>query len=156
MPILTEVFGPGVVIILGIIVVYIAFKNKRFALLWAYVLSISSSVLLSVFIKNLIQRPRPLGGLVDESGTFSFPSNHSTIAAAACGFFILFIFRSDLSRNLKILIIILLSLIIVLTGYSRLYLGVHYFSDVIGGYLIGLICAFISIKIDRVAEGGKV
>lgn len=88
-------------------------------------------------IKFIIKRPRPplKLHLVSETN-YSFPSGHSMSAMVGYGFFIIEIYRSE--WKYKKFFIIILSLMIFLIGLSRIYLGVHYFSDVIGGYLIGL------------------
>jgi undecaprenyl-diphosphatase len=89
-------------------------------------------------LKLFVARPRPLDGLLVEHD-FSFPSGHATIAMAFFGTLIYFIStRMPNSRKKQILLFFGASLI-VLIGLSRLYLGVHYLSDVFAGYLVGLI-----------------
>ena len=84
-----------------------------------------------------MKRPRPPRRLqlVTETN-YSFPSGHSMSAMVGYGFFIIQLRKSDLKY--KKIWIGLCMVMIVLIGLSRIYLGVHYFSDVLGGYLIGL------------------
>lgn len=90
-------------------------------------------------IKDLVQRVRPdlLPPLEIEPG-YSFPSGHTALSMVTYGIFALLIARSPLSRPLKMLSIGALGLVVLLVGVSRVYLGVHYPSDVLGGWLTGL------------------
>ena len=96
-------------------------------------------LLQEVLLKNLVARPRPfyvvegLTALVPETG-FSFPSGHTASSFAAATVYM----RGAPRRFMKILAPILA----VLMGFSRLYVGVHYPSDVLGGALIGIICGY--------------
>lgn len=88
-------------------------------------------------IKFIVKRPRPpqIYHLVVETN-YSFPSGHSMSAMAGYGLFIIELKNSGFKYR-KVLMVIL-GLMIFFIGLSRIYLGVHYFSDVIGGYLISL------------------
>lgn len=100
-------------------------------------LSLSVGILLNLGLKHLVERIRPVAetALVVETG-YSFPSGHTMAATCFYGFLMVLVFRSEMKTALKTLLGILLSLIIFLVGLSRIYLGVHYFSDVLGGFLI--------------------
>ncbi len=100
--------------------------------------------LLSTILKLIIQRPRPISALVDES-TFSFPSGHTLVSFAFYGLLIYLICTSKISKLLKIILTILLSIIIISISFSRIYLEVHYLSDVLGGLFIGFIYLYIFI-----------
>lgn len=88
-------------------------------------------------IKALVQRPRPpqIYHLVKETN-YSFPSGHSMSAMIGYGLLVLEVQKSSLKY--KKVIEIILMIMIFLIGLSRIYLGVHYFSDVIGGFLLSL------------------
>lgn len=94
------------------------------------------SVILNLGLKAMFTRPRPVEvpRLVMEAG-YSFPSGHSMAAAAFYGFLIYLLWRGGASQKTKKGGTALLCLVIVLVGLSRIYLGVHYLSDVLGGYL---------------------
>lgn len=88
-------------------------------------------------LKELFERDRP--NLIQEyDGTgYSFPSGHSTGPMVFYGFIIYLIIRSRFPLVAKWIVGIVLGLLIFLIGFSRIYLGVHYASDVIGGFLLG-------------------
>lgn len=88
-------------------------------------------------IKFIIKRPRPdeIFHLVKETN-YSFPSGHSMSAMAGYGLWIIEVKNSNLKYKNGLMVI--LGLMIFLIGLSRIYLGVHYFSDVIGGFLLAL------------------
>lgn len=89
------------------------------------------------FFKYFIGRDRPLGAELYET-SYSFPSGHALSSLFFYGFVAFIIFRlSKIDKNRKYFIVFCLSILVLFVGVSRLYLGVHYLSDVLGGYLIG-------------------
>lgn len=113
------------------------YKNKKD--LWElYIVSILS-VLLNNLLKWIIARPRPpLIHLVAEK-TLSFPSGHAMASFTFYGYLIILIWESKWKKAWKIASTCFLSLLILAIGYSRIYLNVHYVSDVIAGYLIAFL-----------------
>lgn len=97
------------------------------------------AVAISQGLKFLFQRERPLliYRLVEENG-FSFPSGHSMVGASFYGYLIYLISKSKQSKRRKILFSILLTVLVVGIGFSRIYLGVHYASDVLAGFTLGI------------------
>lgn len=94
--------------------------------------------LLNERLKMIFQRPRPADPwLVHETG-FSFPSGHSMVSMAFYGFLIYLVWRCVTNQKLKYTLTAVLGVLILLIGLSRIYLGVHYVTDVLGGFLIGL------------------
>lgn len=103
--------------------------------------------LLNQLLKHIIQRPRPVDiNIINENG-YSFPSGHSMISMAVYGFLIYYIYKNMKNKRLKWILILLLSILILLIGFSRIYLGVHYASDVLGGFILSLIWLIIFILI---------
>ena len=89
-----------------------------------------------VGIKNIVQRPRPsLVHLVNADG-FSFPSGHSLGSFLIFGTIMLILIHHVQSPLLKWVVAIVIGLIILFVGLSRIYVGVHYPSDVLGGFLL--------------------
>lgn len=136
-------FGGAIFLILLSIIILIT--NKKVGLLVCGNLAIVT--ILNQILKNVVQRPRPNQfRLIDESG-YSFPSGHSMVSVAFYGFLIYLIYKKVKNKYLKRISIILLSTLIALIGVSRIYLGVHYTSDVLAGFLVSIsyLIMFITI-----------
>ena len=111
-------------------------KDKKIA--FAIPINLIIVTMLNQILKNIVQRPRPIGyRLIDENG-YSFPSGHSMVSAAFYGLIIYFIWKNVKNKKLRNISCILLSFLIVFIGLSRIYLGVHYASDVLGGFIISI------------------
>ena len=94
---------------------------------------------LNFVLKSIVQRPRPDGfRLVAESG-YSFPSGHSMVSMAFYGLVVWMVWRYEKDRILRIFLMLAFSLVIAMVGISRIYLGVHYASDVIAGFCVSLV-----------------
>ena len=103
--------------------------------------------LLNLLLKNIFIIPRPdIISLIEEKG-FSYPSGHAMASLAFYGFIIYLLNKKMKPSLLKKALIILFILLILLIGFSRIYLGVHHFSDIIVGYLISLAYLVIFIKL---------
>ena len=111
-----------------------------------------SALFNNVVLKLIFKRDRPLDMLVQENG-YSFPSGHSFVALAFYGFLIYLIINSKWKKNVKILLSVILSFLILLIGISRIYLGVHYPSDVTAGFIGGAIYLLIFIEIVKLLKG---
>ena len=111
-------------------------KNKKISILIVANLVISTG--LNMLLKNIVQRPRPEGyRLIEESG-YSFPSGHSMVSVAFYGFIVYLIWKKVKNKRLKYLLCTLLSILAVTIGFSRIYLGVHYASDVLAGGVLSI------------------
>lgn len=121
-----------VVLVVMLLVIEVFAPGRRPGLCAAVNLVLAT--LLNLLLKTLIQRPRPEGyRLVAESG-FSFPSGHSMVAMAFYGLLIWMVWRYEKDALVRRLGVIGFGLVIVLVGLSRIYLGVHYASDVLAGF----------------------
>lgn len=122
---------------LGISLVYLYFK-KEFAYLYAFLLTFIGTEGSVFLIKIFINRARPGANIAYYlEGSKSFPSGHSAVAIAFFGFITYYLIHHMIGRDRKSALILLGAILIGLIGFSRLYLGVHFLSDVIGGFLIG-------------------
>ncbi|MHB8842306.1 MAG: LssY C-terminal domain-containing protein [Candidatus Aquicultor sp.] len=121
--------------------------KKRIYLLPLWVTIIGSEIFNSLG-KLAFHRPRPDVALYIED-TFSFPSGHATIAVAFYGFLGYILFRQIKKWKYKINILFFGIVLILAIGLSRLYLGVHFLSDVWGGYLLGALWLLIGITISE-------
>lgn len=124
---------------------FLFLKNKRVSICLCANLMIS--YLTNLFLKNIIQRERPNDfRLIDETG-YSFPSGHSMVSMAFYGLIIYFIYKYVKNKYIKWSLCAMLTILIFLIGFSRIYLGVHYTSDVIAGFIasIGYLIIFTSM-----------
>lgn len=112
------------------------------------VLATAGSGLMTYVVKILVHRARPSGIIPFFTETsFSFPSGHATSAVALYGFLVYFFLHTHRPKKEKWFTLFLSLLTIASIGFSRLYLGVHFFSDVWGGYLIGAFWLVVGIGI---------
>jgi membrane-associated phospholipid phosphatase len=117
------------------------------------VLAISlSSLILMLFLKWLFGRKRPLSPLLQAARGLSFPSGHAIMSVSFFGLLIYWVLHSALPQWVVVILTILLTILVVLIGFSRIYLRVHYASDVIAGFIIGLIWLFITLAVVEKAE----
>ena len=116
----------------------ILFAHRKFSALISLILSILCSQYLYSFIKAFIERPRPPMGLrLLEVGQYSFPSGHSTLSIVTYGLLIYFVIAYVKNKVLRVSLVTLLSLLILAIGFTRIWLGVHLPTDVIGGFTLG-------------------
>lgn len=115
-------------------------KVKIFA-----VFNIAVTSLTNVVVKHIIKRPRPdVVTLIAETG-YSFPSGHSMLAMAMFGFVAYLIYQYMKNKYLKFFLAALSCTVGVLISLSRVYLGVHYFTDILCGLVLGLATLVVSI-----------
>jgi len=106
-----------------------------------------SSLVLMFLLKYLFQRKRPVAPLLKAAKGLSFPSGHAIMSVTFYGLIIYIVWETIPDRLLKNLLIIALIVLILLIGYSRIYLRVHYASDVLAGFIIGLLWLSISLSV---------
>ena len=138
-------FGSAIPFIVIVLLTFLLIKNKSYSfymfvnLLWVYVVS--------VIFKNVIMRERPVISLIEKPSDFSFPSGHTMCSIAFYGFVVYLLLKNVKNYFLKWLIIFIFAMLVIFIGISRIYLNVHYFTDVIAGLILGLICLLMIINI---------
>lgn len=155
MPMITALGNGGIVWVL-LSAVLLLNRKYRFVGLLTVSAILLSSLLGEGILKHLIQRPRPfmdipaINLLIAKPLTYSFPSGHTASSFAAAGIL------GKKFRQYRIPIYILAALI----AFSRMYLYVHYPTDILGGILLGFICSkivlyFYELKGDRASMGQR-
>ena len=135
------------------VVLYLALKKEIRSIIFVLSAAIGGGVLVQI-LKFLFARPRPeiVPQLVSEV-TMSFPSGHSAMSAVVYLSLAVLISRIEPSRKTRVFLITSALIISFIVGLSRIYLGVHYPSDVLAGWMIGLfwalLCWFIASIIEK-------
>lgn len=122
-------------------------KDKKTKILISLNLALSATV--NYIIKQIIQRPRPTGHRIIEESGYSFPSGHSMVSMAFYGFLIYLIYLKVSNKYLKAALITALVILIFSIGISRIFLGVHYTTDVIAGYGVAIVYLIIYTRIAK-------
>ena len=141
---MTAFGGPvGIGLVTAVVAGYLALE-RRFGLLTFVLASTLSGTVLGLFLKEMFHRPRPqvVPHLTDIS-TASFPSGHSMLSSVAYLTMAALLARAVLALRLKIYFLVVAVVLIGMVGFSRVYLGVHYPTDVLAGWCVGSAWAII-------------
>lgn len=115
-------------------------------------LNLITVTLINQLLKFLFQRPRPELNLIEETG-YSFPSGHSMVSMAFYGFLIYMLLKTNHNNAYKIIGSLLFISMILAIGFSRVYLGAHYLTDVLAGFALGII--YLAVFTLIIKKGGK-
>lgn len=140
----TEFFDPVHILMYTIALLLLLWLQKKNTHLYQFVFSMGLGAIVILALKYGLRVPRPSHALIQETG-YSFASGHAAISAI---FFILIahMYKKHISnRYMRYGFILLCTLMIFLVSVSRVYLGVHYFTDVLAGVAIGTIISAFSI-----------
>lgn len=149
--VITSLGGAFALITISILSI-VCIKDKKIGL---YITAnLGCITILNLLLKNIVQRERPVGyRLVDELG-YSFPSGHSMVSTAFYGLIIYLVYKNIENKKLRNVICVSLAILIILIGCSRVYLGVHYASDVLAGAVTSIAYLIIITRIIS-KMGGK-
>jgi membrane-associated phospholipid phosphatase len=125
---------------------FLVIRKERWYSIKVPVISLSS-LLLMLVLKQFFHRDRPLVPLLQAAKGLSFPSGHAMMSSTFYGLLIYLVWRNIKNATVKWVITILLLLVIFFIGLSRIYLRVHYPTDVMAGFCLGLIWLILSISI---------
>ncbi len=135
----------------GVLVAFWFWLERRHSYLIALVVSVVGAFTTSTLLKSFFARPRPMPTFYFENN-FSYPSAHATIILTFIFFLAYYAIKAYPRWSRNISVILISSVVVGLVGLSRLYLGVHYFSDVLGGYFLGSFWLLVGIIIQRQTE----
>jgi undecaprenyl-diphosphatase len=131
----TVVGSTQAVIILCLVIIFFLYKvlhHRRELILFIAV--VAGSPLLNLLLKEIFQRARPDLHRLIEIGGYSFPSGHAMNAFTVYGILTFLLWRHIFNRSGRTILILFSAFVVFMIGISRIYLGVHYPSDIIGGY----------------------
>ncbi|HET9745217.1 MAG TPA: phosphatase PAP2 family protein [Chitinophagaceae bacterium] len=129
-----------------VLIAFFIYRKERWFATRIAALSLSS-LLLMFMLKFFFQRNRPLQPVIDDVSGYSFPSGHALISVVFYGLFIHMVWHEIKTTWLRTLLIIILGILILAIAFSRIYLRVHYASDVIAGIAVGFIWLVLSLRI---------
>jgi membrane-associated phospholipid phosphatase len=132
----------GIVLVVGVVLAI----QRRWTYLITWAVAWAGGEILNQLLKQLFARPRPVfADPLQSAANYSFPSGHAMFSVIAYGVLAYFVLLGLSQRWQRIAVIVGTLLLVWLIGLSRIYLGVHYFSDVVAGYAAG--SAWLSICI---------
>jgi undecaprenyl-diphosphatase len=154
---LLSVAGSGLIEIpLALLLILGLFARKRKAEAWWYTVTALSGWALYALVKLAVQRPRPhvIPRLMHGAGWYSYPSGHSMLAPIIFGLGIIVWAAPWPSPALRRAALVLAALLALGIGFSRVYVGAHYPSDVVGGLLLGTAWSALALLWwERLREG---
>lgn len=125
-------------------------KHKKDAFIFSFILFFG--IILNILLKDMFQRPRPLLAPLIHESSYSFPSGHAMNSFVFYMSLVYFIFRSTRNKKLSIFIACISGLLVLSIGISRIYLGVHYPSDVIAGYAAGFLWFVLVLLFEKTLQ----
>lgn len=131
---------------LGLIAYFLFIKKHKWYSIKIPAIAISSLLMMFV-LKNLFGRERPLIPLLEQARGLSFPSGHALMSMTFYGLLIYIVWDTVKNKQLKWSLVVVLLLLIFLIGFSRIYLRVHYTTDVIAGFAMGFLWLVISVQV---------
>lgn len=134
-----------IVAALAVIGYFLVIRQHRWYSLKVPVVALGS-ISLNLLLKSFYHRPRPLLPLTSASG-LSFPSGHAMISASFYGLLIYLVWQHVENKSLRGLLTVLLTALILLIGLTRVYLRVHYASDVLAGFCAGALWLLIALPL---------
>jgi len=143
-------FVPQVDLIIALVISVLFFLGLRWEAMAAAFAAFGPVV--GSLIKLIVNRPRPTPDLVNvmrRLDTLSFPSGHVLLATAFYGFVAFLIFTLLKPGWLRTSLLVVFGLVIGLMGPSRVYLGQHWFSDVMGAYVLGSLWLLLAVRVYR-------
>ncbi len=143
-----------VIIGLGIIaIIILGLLREKWKIFFLAAALISGEVIKEL-LKFLIHRQRPdaVFSLLPENG-YAFPSGHAVMSVIFYGMVGYFIYQACKKKWQRIILLVATAILVFLIGYSRIYLGVHWISDILAGWLIGgVILAFFIVKLKNIKD----
>ena len=141
---------------LGSIAVLLLLLRKHVAYAVGLGVSLAASGFGVLLIKGLVERPRPPEELQAYMEIwYSFPSAHATLSAALYGFLALLAWHTVKRKSWRLLTAGFFIVLVIFVSFSRIYLGVHYPSDVLAGVLLGGVCVWLGWKYAKIAHNGR-
>ncbi|MBD1398632.1 phosphatase PAP2 family protein [Pontibacter sp. JH31] len=147
---LTQLGTREAVFAMGGLATIVFFYRRRYIAVLAFWLTMAGIGLSVQYGKQFISRDRPMEVAFYPEHNFSFPSGHATTSMALYGMLAYFMYRHLGSKRQRQTVLLASGVLIVMVGFSRIYLGVHFLSDVLAGFLLGAMWVLMGISLMEV------
>lgn len=131
--------------IVGVLLLFYFIKTKHYEGIFPLLFSTIGSFSLNAILKHIFTRTRPIEYFLIHQGGYSFPSGHAMVSMSFYTTMTYFVVKNKKYKNKNYLFWILNFLIVGLIGFSRIYLGVHWPTDVLAGYMMGFLVYLFTI-----------
>jgi undecaprenyl-diphosphatase len=149
------VFDTSSLVLISAVIATFLFYKKLKAQSLLLLGAMGGDALLISVLKNIIQSPRPIDGVISDLG-FSFPSGHTAGSLVFCGTLAFFAWQHWRSRRVHVSVGIGVGAVTVAVGFSRVYLNLHWFSDILGAGLLGVFwLSFVVLVFKLLQDKGK-
>lgn len=133
----SDIFSPEWFSVISTVIIFILMYFKKNNLAVFFLFSIVGAISTHFSLKEFVAISRPVNSFIIETG-LSFPSGHATVSLVFFLFFTFLVCQLKIKNSLKFFYTTLFVFLALLVSFSRLYLGVHYLSDILGGLILGL------------------
>jgi len=148
--IITNIGGPLMVVLICAFLVFNPKTRWKFGILVTF--GTILSFVINWLVKILFARQRPeIMPLVYE-GSYSYPSGHAAVSVVMYGLLAIYFYQNIKNKKLKYLLLGLCIIFPIVIGLSRVYLGTHFMTDIIGGWLVGILMLFVSYKLYKLLK----
>jgi len=140
MVLITNLGSTFMIVSLGLVIFWLVWRKRSKKEAWIFLMTLAGGAIINNLLKVIIKRPRPIliSPLINET-TYSFPSGHTMNATVLYLFIVFYIFKFLKGNKFRWIYMGSLMCLVILIGVSRIYLGVHYVSDVVAGFLAGIL-----------------
>jgi len=148
MRVITSIGSFYVILIICLTLLFIPSTTKQYGI--PIVIVVLISFVLNIILKNIFIRPRPDVLKLAVASGYSFPSGHAMVSSSLYSMLIFLGWKNINSHKVRIITSVFFFSLILLIGFSRIILGVHYFGDIMVGWMLGLLISLIIYQnIDR-------
>ncbi|KKQ30089.1 MAG: Phosphoesterase PA-phosphatase related protein [Candidatus Shapirobacteria bacterium GW2011_GWE1_38_10] len=153
---ITNLGSTLIIVVLGLVIFWLISRRDLKKEAWRFLMTLSGGAIMNNLLKEIIKRPRPLliSPLVNET-TYSFPSGHTMNATVLYLLIVFYIFKFLKGNRFKWVYASSLMCLVVLIGMSRIYLGVHSPSDVVAGFLAGVLWLITVVLVEKLMTLAK-